>query len=220
MLDNLKLFKDFLSCQRDWWYDFLEFLSSKVPLPAAGLANKCLHIFLQSYIILMKYMICCNNDLNFNPTLFFATLYISHWVAYPRPFCSARANKLETDTLSTHWVNRINQDITLTSHEFHGVSSHRQLCCLLNSLLSLTTKKSPKLRITGMLWGNPTATQRANDVAWWRHQMETFSALLAICAGNSPVTGEFPAQRPMTRSFDVFFYQRLNKRSSKQRLGW
>ena len=34
--------------------------------------------------------------------------------------------------------------------------------------------------------------------------METFSALLAICAGNSPVTGEFPAQRPVTRSFDVF----------------
>ena len=29
--------------------------------------------------------------------------------------------------------------------------------------------------------------------------------LLAICAGNSPVTGEFPAQRPATRSFDVFF---------------
>ena len=38
---------------------------------------------------------------------------------------------------------------------------------------------------------------------WWRHQMETFSALLAICAGNSPVTGEFPAQRPVTRSFDI-----------------
>ena len=31
----------------------------------------------------------------------------------------------------------------------------------------------------------------------WRHQMETFSALLAFCAGNSPVTGEFPAQRPV-----------------------
>ena len=37
----------------------------------------------------------------------------------------------------------------------------------------------------------------------WRHQMETFSALLAICAGNSPVPGEFLAQRPVTRSFDV-----------------
>ena len=39
--------------------------------------------------------------------------------------------------------------------------------------------------------------------------METFSALLAICAGNSPVPGEFPAQRPVTRSFDVFFDLRL-----------
>ena len=41
--------------------------------------------------------------------------------------------------------------------------------------------------------------------------MEIFSALLAICAGNSPVTGEFPAQRPVTRSYDVFFDLRLNK---------
>ena len=34
--------------------------------------------------------------------------------------------------------------------------------------------------------------------------METFSALLALCAGNSQVTGEFPSQRPVTRSFDIF----------------
>ena len=51
---------------------------------------------------------------------------------------------------------------------------------------------------------------------WWRHQMETFAALLAICAGNSPVPGEFPTQRPVTRSFDVFFHLRLNKRLSEQ----
>ena len=50
---------------------------------------------------------------------------------------------------------------------------------------------------------------------WWRHQMETFSASLAICAGNSPVPGEFPAQRPVTRSFDVFFDLCLNKRLRK-----
>ena len=49
--------------------------------------------------------------------------------------------------------------------------------------------------------------------------METFSALLAICAGN-PIPGEFPAQRPLTRSFDVFFDLRLNKRLSKQSWGW
>ena len=56
--------------------------------------------------------------------------------------------------------------------------------------------------------------QRRPD-PWWRHQ--TFSALLAIYAGNSPVTSEFPAQRPVTRSFDVFFDLRLNGRLSKQR---
>ena len=45
---------------------------------------------------------------------------------------------------------------------------------------------------------------------------EIFSALLAICV----VTGEFPSQRPVTRSFDVFFDLRLNKRLSKQSWGW
>ena len=55
---------------------------------------------------------------------------------------------------------------------------------------------------------------------WWRHQMETFCALLAICAGNSPVPGEFPAQRPVTRSFEVSFDLRLYKRLSKQSWGW
>ena len=51
---------------------------------------------------------------------------------------------------------------------------------------------------------------------WWHHQMETFSALLATCAVNSPVTGEFTTQRPVKRSFDVFFYLCLNKRLCKQ----
>ena len=46
--------------------------------------------------------------------------------------------------------------------------------------------------------------------------METFSALLALCAGNSQVTGEFPSQRPVTRSYDVFFDLRLKKRLCKQ----
>ena len=39
--------------------------------------------------------------------------------------------------------------------------------------------------------------------------METFSALLALCAGNSPVTGESSTQKPVTRSFDVFFDRRI-----------
>ena len=50
--------------------------------------------------------------------------------------------------------------------------------------------------------------------------METFSAWLVIWEGNSPVPGEFPAQRPVTRGFDVFFDLRLNKRLSNQSWGW
>ena len=83
--------------------------------------------------------------------------------------------------------------------------------------------------------GDTDIHARSNLISWWRHQMETFSALLALCAGNSPVTGESPSQRPMsyilvyegahylskkTWSFDVFFDLRLIKRLSKQSWGW
>ena len=51
-----------------------------------------------------------------------------------------------------------------------------------------------------------------DDVIKWKH----FPRYCSLCAGNSPVTGEFPSQRPVTRSFDVFFDLRLNKRFSKQ----
>ena len=56
--------------------------------------------------------------------------------------------------------------------------------------------------------------------AWCRHQMEIFSALLAICAGNHRSPVKSPAQRPVARSFDIFFDLRLNKRLSKQSWGW
>ena len=85
----------------------------------------------------------------------------------------------------------------------------------------------------GVFWGvSPVhskrmsvASKRSNctialSYPWWRHSIETFSTLLAICVGNSPVTGEFHAQRPVTRRFDVFFDLRLNNRLSKQSWGW
>ena len=50
--------------------------------------------------------------------------------------------------------------------------------------------------------------------------MENFSALLALCAGKSPVTGEFLSQRPVIKSFDVFFNLRLNKRLGEKSWGW
>ena len=65
-------------------------------------------------------------------------------------------------------------------------------------------------------WREGKAAAEHDDVIKWKH----FPALLAICAGNSPVPGEFPTQRPVTRSFDVLFDLRLNKRLSKQSWGW
>ena len=77
--------------------------------------------------------------------------------------------------------------------------------------------KQPRTRSPGR---RQVCKMHGMSLPWWRHQMKTFSALLAICAGNSPVSGEFPAQRPVTRSFDVFFDQRPNKRLSKQSWVW
>ena len=51
----------------------------------------------------------------------------------------------------------------------------------------------------------------------WRHQIEDFSELLALCAGNSPVTGKFPSQRASYAEFwcliDVGQSKWLNKPS-------
>ena len=71
------------------------------------------------------------------------------------------------------------------------------------------------------IWVICTRLQQINQsYPRWLHQMEKFSSSLAFCAWNSPVTAEFPAQRPVTRSFDAFFDLRLNKRLSKQWWGW
>ena len=76
------------------------------------------------------------------------------------------------------------------------------------------------MTILGGISGDEVGMTMNFGFPWWRHQMETFSALLALCAGNSPVTGGIPSQRPVTWSFDVFFYLCLNIRLSKQSCGW
>ena len=52
-----------------------------------------------------------------------------------------------------------------------------------------------------------------DDVIKWKHFPRYWPI---VPPGNSPVTGEFPSQRPVTRSFDVFFDLRRNKRLGKQ----
>ena len=85
-------------------------------------------------------------------------------------------------------------------------------CTLLENKLTTTLQT---YYIAGPYCPNPMPS-----TSWWHHEKETLSALLALCARNSPVTGEFPLQRPVTQSFDVFFDLRWNKLLSKQSWGW
>ena len=96
-------------------------------------------------------------------------------------------------------------------------SNYRQYAYVIYTLLSI----QPHAVISLFKNFYPTSVTGTKEchIIWWRHEMETFSALMVLCAGNSPVTGEFHAQRPVTRSFDVFFDLRLNKRLSKQSWG-
>ena len=57
----------------------------------------------------------------------------------------------------------------------------------------------------------PSCRLRHDDVIKWKH----FRVTGPLC-GEFTGPGEFPTQRPVTRSFDVFFDLRLNKRLSKQ----
>ena len=95
--------------------------------------------------------------------------------------------------------------------------------CLLVFMLELSTFRTiAPVQFERWTKRQPSSSSSTwkSTVSWWRHEMETFSALLAICVGNSPVPGEFPSQRPVTRSFDVFFDPSLNKRLSKHSRGW
>ena len=59
------------------------------------------------------------------------------------------------------------------------------------SVCQLLDWQTPANIETAYLW-TCSSVSPYQSCAWWRHQMETFSALLAICAGNSP----FPVNSP------------------------
>ena len=97
-----------------------------------------------------------------------------------------------------HFINIYRSQITLLSRTMEYpmpmVSRHTSWC---SGFLGLQFSILNRI--------NRQRSFQKSMLTWWCHQMETFSALLALCAGNSPVTGEFPSQRPMTQSFALFF---------------
>ena len=81
---------------------------------------------------------------------------------------------------------------------------------LFNSYFNPLTKKTSTVTCD---------SRHKKGVTWRRHRMETFSSLLALYEGNSPVTGGFSSQRPVARSFDAFLNKRLNKQSRRRWFG-
>ena len=104
------------------------------------------------------------------------------------------------------WVHRSQRESNIRPFPCHGVIIWWK--CIFIGPSMVGAEETNDYHIYGITqnWPDPR----------WRHQMETFSSLLALCVGNSPVTSEFPSQRPVTRNFDVFFDLCLNKRLSKQ----
>ena len=115
--------------------------------------------------------------------------------------------------------------------KFYMINSFRFLWSGLNQNIRLFMESILKMSISNFAsfcWDSIVLFNRHNAdykvthvsheifLAWWQHRMGTFSALLAFCAGNSPVTGEFHTQRPVICNFDVFFDMSLNQQMSKQ----
>ena len=77
---------------------------------------------------------------------------------------------LGADKATSHYLNQwwLDYRRIYASHGLHELS---------NSSLSQLRSEMPRT--------HPAMSQQAPS--WWRHQMETFYALLALCVGNSPV---------------------------------
>ena len=117
-------------------------------------------------------------------------------------------------TVGSKMITPIQQSVAIPNgNKVITINSCERTSWLINSLWDVDMFSSMSSVIFASVYGydawwrtiESLESFRLIKVIWWRHQMKTFSALLAICAGNSPVPGEFLAQRPVTRSFDVFF---------------
>ena len=123
---------------------------------------------------------------------------------------------------SDYWVGE-KMELIYISWKIGIVTHFISLLCCINIAIegiaqpSISGNAFDIIRLTRLRL--PPAAEKIHN-PWWRHQLQSFSALLAICAWNSPVTGKFSPQRPVTRGFAVFFDLLLNKWLSKQRWGW
>ena len=74
------------------------------------------------------------------------------------------------------------------SHKYHKTWS--SLCRQMSNHPTVPQQRQCKLYIASHV--RHDCFKPFFEYRWWRHEMETFSALLTLCAGNSPVTGKSP----------------------------
>ena len=89
--------------------------------------------------------------------------------------------------ITSYYCERVNQFMRFSHFLWH-------LCW--NAIGTQSINLQTCWMITLTLCGQVTKSTRHWNtlITWWRHQMETFSALLAICAGNSPVNSPHKGQ--------------------------
>ena len=106
----------------------------------------------------------------------------------------------------------------LQAHWWKVISKFRMLKNVGKNCAYLASKRCMKYSgVCGAMSNQLTCRlKREIWLSWRHHQMETFSALVDLGAANSPVTGEFPSQRPVARIFDVYSNLHLNTRLSEK----
>ena len=136
-----------------------------------------------------------------NPKNFYTWFIVAHLKTYQKVFSNLIVNwKLTTTSL---------YDDTI-----------RYVACLFVSTLHIFVQSALHMIQMSMLSLRPVCESKSYvQVMMTSSNGKIFRVTGHLC-GNSPVPGEFLTQRPVTRSFDVFFDLRLNKRLSKQSWGW
>ena len=135
----------------------------------------------------------------------FLVVIISHHCSHPEDYCGT--NKINCGYL---FLNTGYTCLLIMK----WISAHHLTSYIKAILQIILNRLRFRYEIIARVVCNITFWLLFKSQSRWRHQMETFSAL------HSPVTGEFPAQRPVTRSFDVFFDLCKNERLNKQGWGW
>ena len=135
-------------------------------------------------------MLCYDDMIRYNTIQYYRVQYnaIFSFLEMPQYFDTV------LDTISTRAFR--DRSLPWRHNEPDGVSNHQHHDCLLNRSFRRTSKKTSKLRVTGLCAGNSPETgefpaQMASNVEnvsiWWRHNVFIWYDTKEIEISNLPV---------------------------------